>query len=85
MSTGTMHQPRKQGSHPILTIVAWLFGIAAAALTALLIWVAVALVREWSGYVGGESTTALIILGFLGFVTLSAWLVTWALVRMRRD
>ena len=85
MSTGTMHEPRQQRSHPILRITAWLFGIGASALTGLLIWIAVALVREWSGYVGGESTTALLILGFVGLVTLSAWLVTWVLVRMLRN
>ncbi len=77
-------QPRRPAGHPVLTIAAWLFGAGAAALTVLVIRVVIAVYQEWSGYVGGESTAALVILGLLGMTTLIAWLVTWAIVRARR-
>lgn len=91
MSTGTTHnhptsndQPRRQSKHPVLTIAVWVFGIGAVAVTALLVAVALAVVNEWSGYVGGESTTALFTLGFLALVTVIAWAITWALIMARR-
>jgi hypothetical protein len=71
--------------HSVSHVLAWVSGLVASALTVLFAWIAVSVAMEWSGYVGGESTAALVIVGFVGLLALAAWLVTWALARMRRE
>ena len=78
-------EQRATGHHPIAAVLVWVFAAIAVMMTGLLAWVLAALASEWSGYVGGESGAALAITGFVGAVTITAWLLTWLTARVHRQ
>jgi hypothetical protein len=75
-------QPRQ---HRLAKVLMWVFGVIATGLTVILGINLVAVAQQWSSYVGGESTAALVILGGLGVVVAAAWLTTWLTWRAIRN
>ena len=74
----------QDNDHRVVAVLTWVFGAAAASLTAFFGYLLSVVIQEWAGYVGGESQVALFILGFFGALTLLSWLLTFiALVKAR--
>ena len=69
-------------SRPVIATLAWLATAVSVAASGFLVWVVVHVTSEWSGYEGGESSTALAITGFVAFMTLIFWLLTAAFFRI---
>lgn len=75
---------RRGNRHPVATAFAWAVGVIATGFTGFLIFLAVTVAGEWSGYEGGMGGAALAILGFVAFLTLIAWTITFMLFRISR-
>ena len=71
--------------HGVAAVLAWILGAASALLTAFFGYLVYVITEEWSGYVGGESQVALVILAFVGAVTLLLWLLAFVAFSKHRS
>jgi hypothetical protein len=83
MDTDVQHSSKE--GHTVVTVIGWAGVVVATLLTILLVVGTFSMISEWSRYEGGESTTALVITGFVAFVTALTWLLTWRVLAGRRD